>query len=489
MSVEQSSTLAKKTLRGLSWTYLTHYSGKLLVFISTVILARLLLKDDFGVAGYAIVVIGFLDVLNDLGIGPALIYYPPSEEAWDTGFWLGLGVSCVLFLCTWFAAPLVGAFFNDARAVPVVRILALTFPLTALSNIQETLLRKEMAFKRKFVPDTVRSVSKGTFSIVFALLGFGPWSLVIGQVLGTTISIIPYWSAVSWRPSFRFARHLVRPLLSYGTGIVVVNILGAVLMNIDYIFVGRFLGADALGTYMLAFRLPELVILQFCGIVTGKVFFPMYAAIRDDQQALNRVFLSATQYVALVTVPLGLGMALVAEPLVLTIFGEKWIDAVPIMQAIAIYALFLSLGYNIGDIYKAQGKTLVLTKLSVLRACMLIPALWWVTASVGTIAAVGWTQTIMAGVSCAINLFVAARLIQLPLSSILAVLRPAVVSGALMALAVVPLLRLCANAPVLVQLMVCVGAGVVVYIAALWWLQRDLVMQASTSLRTAFARR
>lgn len=489
MSAEQSSTLAKKTLRGLSWTYLTHYSGKLLVFISTVILARLLLKDDFGVAGYAIVVIGFLDVLNDLGIGPALIYYPNSKEAWDTGFWLGLGVSAVLFLCTWFAAPLVGSFFNDARAVPVVRILALTFPLTALSNIQETLLRKEMAFKRKFVPDTVRSLSKGAFSIIFALMGYGPWSLVIGQVLGTTISIIPYWAAVSWRPSFRFAPHLVRPLLSYGTGIVVINILGVVLMNVDYIFVGKFLGADALGTYMLAFRLPELVILQFCGVVTGKVFFPMYAAIRDDQQALNKVFLSATQYVALVTVPLGLGMALVAEPLVLTIFGAKWLDAVPIMQAISIYALFLSLGYNIGDIYKAQGRTMILTKLSLLRACMLLPALWWAATSIGTIVAVGWTQTIMAGISCVINLLVAAHLIQLPLKSILVALRPAVVSGTLMALAVAPLLMLSAGAPAVVQLIVCVGAGVVVYVAALWWLQRDLVVQARTTLRTTLARR
>src|SRR4028118_1088333 len=111
MSVEQKPNLTKKTIRGLSWTYAAHYSGKLLVFISTVILARLLLKEDFGIAGYAVVVIGFLDVLNDLGIGPALIYYPNDQEALDTAFWLGLGISSVLFTLTWIAAPLIGVFF------------------------------------------------------------------------------------------------------------------------------------------------------------------------------------------------------------------------------------------------------------------------------------------------------------------------------------------------------------------------------------------
>lgn len=489
MSADQKPNLAKKTIRGLSWTYAAHYSGKLLVFISTVILARLLLKEDFGVAGYAVVVIGFLDVFNDLGIGPALIYYPDDPKALDTAFWLGLGISIVLFGLTWFVAPLVGVFFNEERAVSVVRVLALTFPITALSNVQETLLRKELAFKRKFIPDIIRSLCKGLLSVGLALMGFGFWSLVIGQVGGTAISVLSYWFAVSWRPSFSFARHLARSLLSYGIGIVAINILGVVLMNIDYIFVGRFLGPEALGSYMLAFRIPELIILQLCGIVAARVLFPMYTAIRNDPQATNKAFLSATQYVALITIPLGLGMALVAEPLVLTVFGNKWIDAVPIMRAIAIYALFLSLGYNVGDIYKAQGHTIVLTKLSLLRALILIPTLWWVVETFGTTVAVAWAQAVVALISGTITLVVATRMIKVPFGMLLAALQPAVVSGAVMALAVIPMLMLLATAPTLVQLIVCVLTGMVAYMASLWWLQRELVVQASTTLRTALVRR
>src|SRR3712207_1397977 len=126
--------LAGVTIRGTMWVYLSTYSGKLLVFLSTVILARLLSKEDFGVAGYALVAISFLDVMSDMGIGPALIFHRADPEVSDTAFWLNLGFAAALFGATWLAAPLVGVLFNDQRAVDVTRVLGLTFPITALGN-------------------------------------------------------------------------------------------------------------------------------------------------------------------------------------------------------------------------------------------------------------------------------------------------------------------------------------------------------------------
>ena len=150
--------LTRATLRGTLWTYLSYYSGKLLVFISTVILARLLLKEDFGVAGYAVVVIGMLEVLSDMGVGPALIYHRDEPEAADTAFWLSLFLGTALFALTWLLAPFAGTFFNDERAIPVTRGLALTFPLSALSNVHRALLSKELTFGRKFAPSVMQMV-------------------------------------------------------------------------------------------------------------------------------------------------------------------------------------------------------------------------------------------------------------------------------------------------------------------------------------------
>ena len=290
MSKSNELNFAKTTVKGTFWTYASHYGGKLLVFVSTTILARLLTQEDFGIVGFALVVISFLYVLNDLGIGSALIYYADDPDAPHTGFWLGLLMGIVLFGITWLIAPLAGTFFHDARAVPVTRALGSTFPIIALGNVHESLLHKNLAFRRKFIPDVTKMTSKGLTSIILALLGFSFWSMVAGQIVGAVVLVIAYWYTLPFRPQFRFNQKLVRPLLSYGSGIVAVNAIAILLTNADYLFVGRFLGAAALGVYTLAFRIPDMLIIQFCTVV-GKVLFPVYAKMRDNKRSLQNAFL------------------------------------------------------------------------------------------------------------------------------------------------------------------------------------------------------
>lgn len=486
--MSQKRSLAQITLHGTFWTYGSYYSGKLMVFVSTIILARLLLKDDFGVAGYALVFISLLEVFNDLGIGAALIYYRDKMEAPNTAFWLGLAISLVLFIITYLLAPFAGVFFQDMRAVPVTQVLALTLPISALGNIHSMLLQKDLAFKRKFIPEIVSALSKGILSIFLAVLGFGVWSLIIGQIAGKAFGTVTYWWVLPWRPSFHFARRFVRPLLSYGLSIVSVNVLATILANADYLFVGRFLGSAALGVYTLAFRMPDLLILQFCNII-AKVIFPVYAKLQNEGQVLGQGFLATTRYVSLITVPMGLGLALIAKPFVLTFFTEKWIEAVPVMRAISIFALFLSLAYNAGDVYKAQGRPEVLTKLALVRAVILIPGLWFAASRLGTIAAVGWTHAIVAFVAGALELVVASRLLNIPFNEILKALRPAAVSGSLMAVAVWGTLMFSMDASPVVQLLVSVAVGAITYVGTLWWLQHDLILEASYTLRAALVRR
>jgi O-antigen/teichoic acid export membrane protein len=488
MAERGGDTLARATIRGTLWTYASHYSGKVMVFASTIILARLLLQEDFGVAGYALIVIGFLDILHDLGVGAALIYEREKPGLADTAFWLGMGIALILFVATWMVAPLAAAFFNDERAVAVTRVLAFTFPLNALSNVHYALLRKELAFHRKFVPDFTKAISKGALSIVLALAGFGAWSLIIGQVGGTAVSTIAYWRMMPWRPTLRFAPGLARTLLSYGVTIVLVNCIAVLVSNMDYLLIGRFLGAAALGIYTLAFRIPELVIMQFCYVV-ATVIFPVYAKMSEDTRALSHGFLATTRYVSMVTVPMGLGLALVAEPFVLTFLTERWAEAVPVMRAIAIYALILSLDYHAGDVYKAQGRPGILTRFGIVRVIVLFPVLWWAVTRVGTLEAIGWAHVGVALLFLVAQLMVAARMLDTSFFRIVASLRPAATGGALMAIAVLVALEATAGAVPPLQLAAGVAAGAATYGLALWWLQRTLVLELGTTLRLALARR
>jgi len=484
ISKKMNANFARTTILGTLWTYAAHYSGKLMVFFSTIILARLLIQEDFGVAGYALVVINFLDVLNDLGIGSALIYHKEEAETTDTAFWLGIMVSLALLLICWVMAPFVGEFFNDDRSIAVTRILALTFPLSALGNVHRMLLLKGLAFRRKFIPDVSKALSKGLLSIVLAASGFGAWSLIWGQIGGTAIAVVALWWVLPWRPTFRFSMRSARLLLSYGLNIVAVNIIAVLILNVDYLFIGRFLGAAALGVYTLAFRIPELLIIQFCNVVT-RVIFPVYAKMRNEPESLRNGFLGATRYIALITIPIGLGMALVAEPFVLTIFTDKWLDAIPVMRAISIYALLTSLYYSAGDIYKAQGRPGILTTLGILNVLLLVPALWGVMSLSKTIVAVAWTQATVTFFMSILRLLVASRMLDTPFREVLNALKPAVVSGLLMSIPVWGTLVLTAAMPPVVQLSLSIMIGIVAYVAALWWMERDFVLMITKTVRSA----
>ena len=484
---QDSTNLTEITIQGTFWAYASTYGGKIMVLVTTTILARLLIKEDFGLAGYALLVIGYLDIINGIGIGPALIYFPFDSERSDSAFWLGLGMGAFLFILAWFIAPYAGIFFRDNRAIAVTRVLALTFPISSFCIVHEAILRKNLAFKVKAIPDFVRTMSKGIASIVLAISGFGVWSLIFGQLTGVLLSVIAYWGIVSWRPTFHVATKFLRSILSYGLSIVSVRALSVVLLNTDYLLVGRFLGAAALGVYTLAFRVPNLLIGQFADIM-GQVLFPVYSNAGSDQELFKRGLFTTLRYVSMITIPLGFGMALVSKPFVLTFFTDKWSEAIPIVSVIAIATVLDSLSYNFGDIYKAQGRPDVLTKLSILRVLILLPALWWAVTGPGTLLIVSWTVAVVALIGTITQFFVAEYIVGISILRMLDAIRPALLGSAVMLVFVLGILNLSADSIPLIQLIVSVCTGGLTYLGMLWLFQREVVVTAFQVLRKSLVR-
>jgi PST family polysaccharide transporter len=306
---------------------------------------------------------------------------------------------------------------------------------------------------------------------------------VIGHIAGALASLITYWVIVPWRPKLDVTKKWIVSILKYGSGIVVTNVLSYVLVNVDYLFVGYYLGAAALGVYTVAFRIPDLLIVQFCSLV-GRVLFPVYARMKEDPEALTQAFLTTMNYIALVTVPVALGLMLIAKPFVLTIFTDKWDEAIPVMRAIALYALFLSLVHNVSHLYKARGAISVMTSVSTVRAVILVPALWWASSQVKSIEAVGWTHAVVAFIGGAINLIVAARLMNISLWKIFAALRPSIVAGGFMSLVVWGVLYLTAAFSPWLQLVLGILTGAATYLAALALTQKGIFQETWEFLRS-----
>jgi O-antigen/teichoic acid export membrane protein len=487
-SSTEATSFGVVAIQGTMWRYASYFGGKLMVFLSTLILARLLSVEDFGVVGYALASIAFLDIASDLGMAEAVVYHQENNRTNATAFWVSLGIGFFLFGLSWFIAPLLGIYFQDERVIPVFRAITLTFPVTALGSTHDALLRKQLEFGKTAMPEFLRALTKGVVSVALAFAGYGAWSLVWGQVGGTLIASIILWIITPWRPTFEFDFLKAKSLISYGMKYIGTDVLSVLLLNLDYLLIGRYLGAAALGIYVLAYRVPELLILQFARILS-KVTFPIYTKMRDLPDGMARAFEKATGYVSLLTVPMGLGLLVVARPFTLIFLTDKWESAIPVMQGIAIYCLFLSLIHNTSAVYKAIGKFGVMTWIGVARLLFLFPALWWATTMAESIIAVGWMHALIAFLGTLMSLGVTAYLLKLPFSSLTKMLMPSFVAGLLMAGVVYLLLASIPSLSSMMQLLVVVPIGGTVYFAALWFFQRDLILGAYEKVTAAVFRK
>lgn len=471
--------VAKKAVRSTAWTYLSYILSKGANLATTIILARLLTTAEFGIVGFALTAMSFLDAVRDLGLELALIQRREAiEEAAHTAFWMNLASNGAMWLLACLIAPFVAAFFNEPLIVIILPLLSFSFVISSFGGIHDALIKREMQFGLRFVPSLGESLLKSVVAVELALLGLGVWALVLGQLAGRLTFTVLAWRVSPWRPKWRFKMPIARQLFSYGYKASIDSFLSALQANIDYVFIGRFLGDAALGVYTVAYRMPEILIINF-SIVIAQVLFPAYAMLQHDRAQLRQGVLSALRYVSLVTVPMGVGMALIAPLFTLVFFGEKWAEAGAVMSILALYGAILAVSWNIGDVYKAIGRPDILWKTTLIEFLLLAPTLFVLAQYSAFAVALGHLG--VAVLVSALRLLIASRILQISLPSALGQFLPSFIGSALMGVAVWGMLSL--TAPIadsgggFFALIGAVGLGGAVYIAALWWLERDLVQQ------------
>lgn len=434
--------LGRRAFTAFLWAAASYAGGRLLVFAATLVLARLLVPDEFGLVAFALAVIHYLEYLTDLGLGASLVYRSDAEDpkVSSTAFWIGIFGGLVLFALSWFIAPVLGEIGPDERVVPLFRVLALYFLLTALGKAHEYRLRRRLEFRKLFWPQLLGGLTKGVVGIVLAVEGAGAWSLIIGQLAGALCQSAALWSVHPWRPSFTISRRHLRPMLRFGLGIVAVGLLGQGARNFDYLVVGAKLGAVALGFYYLAFRLPELVILSGFQ-VANEVLFPFYARLREGvmegAEELRRGYLQTVQLGSMVAFPAAFGMAALAVPLVLTLYGEEWRSAAAPLALIAIWAGVASLASMPGAVLKALGRSWLLTATGIMQIAILFPALW--LAANFSITAVAASQVAAQTVCLALLGVVIGRILGIPWYATFTAGAPALALSVLMAAVLYPL--------------------------------------------------
>jgi O-antigen/teichoic acid export membrane protein len=464
------ASLGTRTLRGTAWAYASYIGGQAVVLVSTAILARILTPSQFGLVALALVFITLLDTISDLGLSPALVISTEQElrARSNTVFLFTVGLGALLSAITAGVAPLAGLFFDQPDLVPLLAVLGLNFVVRSFGATHYALAQKRIDFRSRTAADLAGVGARGVTAIALALAGFGAWSLVLGYLVGTAAVSVTLWSLVPWRPSGRASRVHLMGMLRFGSTLTAVDVLTAVINQIDYVFVGRVLGTQALGLYTIGFRLPELIIVSLA-VVAGRVLFPAFATV--DRGDLRRVFLVSVRYVAVVAFPLAAGLATLAQPFVLAVFGDRWEGSVDSMRVLSLYGLAVAIGIPAGIAYKATGQAGILLKLAVPRTALVVASIA-IFVNQGIVAVAG-CQAGVATLFGLVGMVIASRMLRVGPSQLATAILPAAAAAA--GLAAVTFIVSATIDSAWQALAIGIPAAAATYVALLSLLARDIV--------------
>jgi len=349
--------LTTKTIQGVGWAGISQITRLLLQLGITALLARLLTPNDFGLLAMVVVFTNLVMIFRDFGLTAALIQRKGlTEEHLSSSFWINVLTGLLLAFLLVVLAPAIAYFYRENRLTPVIMVLASTFFISSFGIVQIALFTKGLNFKPLAIIEMLAVAISGIAAVVLAFSGFGVWSLVWQQIISSFVRVIFLWSFSSWRPKLLFRWQRVKELLGFGLNLTGFNFANYFNRNFDNLLIGKFLGANPLGFYNLAYRLLLFPLSNISSVI-GRVMFPSLSAIQDDKSKVRYAYLKATCYIAAVTFPLMMGLLVVAPEFIRVILGPQWERSIFLVQILALVGLVQSINTTVGWIYNSQGRT------------------------------------------------------------------------------------------------------------------------------------
>ena len=346
-----------RTLSGVAWSGAAQLARQVLYFVVSVILARLMSPQEFGLIAMVTVCTNFANLFSDLGLGAAIIQKSDIEERHlSTVFWINIIAGMLITTTVIAAAPIIATFYQEPALRLLTTVLAFNFAIGAFKVVQNALLQKAMNFRKLALIEITSVLISGSTATVAALSGWGVWSIVTQSLVLTTTSVVMVWLRSNWRPSMSCDARAFRELTGFSFNLLGFNFINYWIRNIDHVLVGKYIGSAALGIYSRACGLMLLPVAHISSVI-ARVMFPVMSTIQKDINKSNEVYLRATRIIALVTFPLMMGLLVVAEPFILTVYGNKWQEVIPILKIFCLNGALQSVGTTVGWIYISQGRT------------------------------------------------------------------------------------------------------------------------------------
>lgn len=400
-------------------------------FLVSIMLARFILPEEYGLIGMAMVFTGFLNLINEIGIGSSIIREPKvSDSALRSAYGFALAVSAVLCGLAQILAPAVAGFFDSERVEPIIRVLAISFFFGGMRAVPWSLLAKEMRFSVISKAEALTVILGGITSLVLAAMGFGVWALVTGFMLqqGLMALLANMLSPRKVLPSWRLGQAL--DLASFGIKVMLIRVLWYTYSNADFFIIGKLLGDKLLGFYSLAFKIALLPTEKITAII-NPVCLPAFSELQNDTSSLAKYLSYLTMYLSIITFPVAFGIFAVADDFVLLFLTEQWLPIIIPLKLLSIIGLVRSIAILFPPILLARNKTGFLVYYNILLTIVMLAA-FWIGASLHGINGVAAGWAIAYPVVALTLVYATCREIGLPLLRYAATLIPAALGSLLM---------------------------------------------------------
>lgn len=362
-----SNNLKQKAVSGVMWTSIQRFSQIFVSFISGIILSRLLEPEDYGCIGMLSIFMIISATFIDGGFGSALIQKKrPTPDDYSTVFFWNLGLSLLVYAVLFFCAPFIAQFYKIPLLRDVLRVQGLVLIINALQTVQANQLNKQFKFKKIAITLTITSLVSFFTTAYLAYYGWGVWALVAQNILLALIPTSVYWLTNKWYPKFVFSIKSFKELFNFGFYMLLTTLVSNLANNIQGLLIGRIYNASLMGFYSKAHS-TELLASKAISQVVTQVTYPLYAELQDSKKAMINAIKRITSSIAFFVFPLMFILILIARPIFILLYSEKWIESIPYFQMLCLAGLAICLQAANAQTIAAIGKSKVMFKWGLIK--------------------------------------------------------------------------------------------------------------------------
>jgi len=353
---QTSKSIGKLAKEGIFYTVIARLGNTFTQMIGSIFLARLLAPADFGILQYGWLVIGFATKFGEFGFNMGLIQRNQKvrPEHVNTLFVLDLGFKVALWIIVLICTPMIADFFREPVLKTFLPVFSFYIVLECFSTSPVTMLQRDMNFKAYSQVLAIDRTVQLAGALTFAALGYGVWSLVIGEFCGLIWSSLRAIQLSGWRPRLQFDRATSRELFGYGNWVFLRNLFRYLADNVDYLIIGRFLDSQQLGYYTKAFELMKTPRKRITRALSG-VIFPAFARVQNQPEKIKRGFEKLVLSVSLVAYPIQIAMLMATPAFIYVVLGEKWAPTIACVQIMCVAGILRALDPFLNSVITTSG--------------------------------------------------------------------------------------------------------------------------------------